>query len=302
MGFKSDYTRMRMSRQHIRTLPTAAAMLWLLCGCVKKSEYDALQVENQTLQTRVDEANHLLVQSQSDLSVLHIQMQQFVTVQAQLHETQQELKQSQSELQVLKTQFNHFRTQRRSAMVGKKLPLLSLDDGKVLQGVEITAVGAEEISLQHSGGIIKVVLAKTTPDLRWEACYDPLEAKEKAGGSMPGVGHGPETRLARQQDTPPPTPVPTPAATAPTRHGVDLLRTRLASQRQQLNTDYQALAAKNPVALRGVAWDSSTPEANPLLNSLSGSRAVLGIGRLQTQRDTIRTTLRQLRDLDPAAR
>ena len=112
----------------IRTLSATAAALLLLGGCVKKSEYDVLQIENQALQTRVDETNHLLVQSQADLSALQVQMQQFAAVQTQLQKTQQELTQSQDQFKALKSQFDHFRTQRRSAMVGKKFPEMCIRD------------------------------------------------------------------------------------------------------------------------------------------------------------------------------
>ncbi len=80
----------------------------LLGGCVKKSEYDALQIENQSLQTRVDETNHRLVQSQADLSTLQAQMQQFLAVQDQLQKTRQELTQSQDQFKALKSQFDHW--------------------------------------------------------------------------------------------------------------------------------------------------------------------------------------------------
>ena len=83
---------------------------------------------------------------------------------------------------------------------------------------------------------------------------------------------------------------------------MDVLRAQLAAQRQTLNTEYQALAAKNAAALRGAQWDSSQPESSPLLSTLSGSRAVLGLSRLQSQRSAILATLQQLRDLDPSAR
>lgn len=283
-----------MSRHPTRTLSATAAALLLLGGCVKKSEYDALQIENQTLQTRVDQTNHLLVQSQADLSLLQVQMQQFLPVQAQLQKSQQDLTQSQDEFKALKTQFDRFRTQRRSAMVGKKFPVLNLEDGKVLREAEITAVSAEDLSIRHADGLVKVALAKTTPDLRWEACYDPQEAREKSRVSL--------LLKTREQASSHLTPVPAPVPAMPTRNVVEVLRTQLASQRQALNTEYQALAAKNPAALRAVEWNSSQPEASPLLNSLSGSRAVLGISRLQSQRSAILATLQQLRELDPAAR
>ncbi len=275
-------------------------MLLLLGGCVKKSEYDALQIENQTLQTRVDETNHLLVQSQADLSTLQVQMQQFASVQAQLEKTQLELTQSQTEFKALKSQFDQFRTQRRSAMVGKKFPMLNLEDGKVLRDAEITAVSAEDLSIRHADGVVKVALAKTTPDLRWEACYDPLEALEKSRENLLVQAREMQARQAREQASPPQTPAP--AAAMPARNVVEVLRTQLASQRQALNTEYQALASKNPAALRGGEWNSAQPEASPLLNTLSGSRAVLGISRLQSHRNSILATLQQLRELDPAAR
>ena len=275
-------------------------MLLLLGGCVKKTEYDALQIENQTLQTRVDETNHLLEQSQADLSALQAQMLQFTAVQTTLKKTQLELSQSQEELKALKAQFDRFRTQRRSAMVGRKFPVLNLDDGKVLRDAEIMAVSAEDISLRHADGLIRVAFAKTTPDLRWEACYDPMEATEKAREKMQLQARETELRLAREQASPSQTP--SSEATMPTRNVVDILRSQLAAQRQALNADYYALAAKNPGAMRGVVWNSSQPEASPLLNTLSGSRAVLGISRLQAQRDAIQATLQQLRQLDPSAR
>jgi len=275
-------------------------MLLLLVGCVKKSEYDALQIENQTLQTRVDQTNHLLVQSQADLSALQVQMQQFLAVQAQLQKTQLELKQSQDEFKALKAEFDQFRTQRRTAMIGKKFPVLNLDDGKVLHQAEITAVSADEVAIRHADGILKVALAKTSPDLRWEACYDPLEATEKARENLLFKARESAARLAIEQAKPAPAPAPAPAV--PSRNVVDVLRSQLASQRQTLNADYQALAAKNPSAMRGVEWNSSQPETSPLLTTLSGSRAVLGISRLQFQRNAILATLQQLRELDPAAR
>jgi outer membrane murein-binding lipoprotein Lpp len=249
-----------MSRPHSRTLLTATVLLSLLGGCVKKSEYDALQLENQTLQKRVDQTSHQLAQSQTDVSEL----------QAQLHKV--------------------IVAQRRTAMVGKKYPMLTLEDGRVLRQAEIVSVNAEEISFRHAEGTAKVALARSTPDLRWEAGYDPMENKVKKWER--------EIRPVREQGLP----QTAPTAATPARNAADVLRAQLAAQRQSLNSEYEALAAKNPAAMRGVQWDSTRPEASPLLNTLSGSRAVLGLSRLQTQRNTILATLQQLRDLDPSAR
>lgn len=286
-----------MSSPYFWKLQTAALLLPLMGSCVKKTDYDALQLENQALQTRVDEASHQLLQSQTDVILLQGQLQKLTALESELKQTENELQKSQNELKALKAQFDRFRTQRRSAMVGKKFPTLSLEDGRVLREAEITAVTAEDLSIRYADGLVKVALAKTTPDLRWEACYDPLEALEKARENTLA-----KASVVREQAGLPQTAAPAPAAPMPARNVVEVLRAQLASQRQVLNAEYQELATKNAAALRGAAWNFGQPEASPLLNTLSGSRAVLGISRLQSQRDAILATLRQLRELDPAAR
>lgn len=266
-------------------------------GCVKKSEYDALQIENQTLQARVDQVSGQLQQTQADLVATQSSLRQLNEVQAQLQKTQQELQQSQEALKALQVEFEKFRTQRRSAMVGKKFPVLSLDGGKVLREAEIAAVSADEIAFRHDGGIVKIAMASTSDDLRWEACYDPQEAKEAARKKMLAEARLLDARLAHDKNNPPP------ATSAPKPQSASsALLAQLAAQRTQLNAEYQALAAKNPTVLQGAGWNATTPEVSPLLNSVSGSRAVLGISRLQSQRDAILLTLQQLRNLDPAAR
>ncbi|MCB1275678.1 hypothetical protein [Prosthecobacter sp.] len=282
----------------MRTLQTTTVLMAVsfLGGCVKKSEYDALQVENQALQARVDQASHQLEQSQTDLATLQAQLQQFGETKSQLQKTQQQLQQTQEELKALKAQFEQFRTQRRNAMVGKKFPVLTLDGGKVLRQAEITSVTAEDVSIQHDGGVIKVALADTTDALRWEACYDPQEAKARARENMLAEARAIEARLARERGAP------TAATFQPSQNAVDVLRSQLATQRTQLNTEYQMLVAKNPKVLQGAGWNASAPEASPLLNSVSGSRAVLGLSRLQSLRDSILATVQQLRAVDPSAR
>lgn len=284
-----------MSKHPIRPLMMTAVLLLLLGSCVKKSEYDALQIENQNLQTRVDQTNRVLVQSQSELSALQIQMLRFAEVQAQLEKTTQELRESQAAYGVLKSQFDEFRIRRRSAMMGKKFPTLNLDDGTVLLQAEITSIDAEEVSLRHADGVVKIALAKTSDDLRWEACFDPQEAKDKAQEKMLAKAMESETRKKKA-------PVIAPAAVRPAYQAVDILRAQLANQRRLLNQEYQALAAKNPAALQGAPWDFAHPEASGLINTISGSRAVLGLSRLQSGRDAVLATLRELRSLDPSAR
>ncbi len=279
----------------MQSLVSSTLFVVLCSGCVKKSEYDALQVENQTLQARVDQVSGQLQQTQADLAATQARMQQVIDLQSQLQKAQQQLQKSQDELKALKAEFEKFRTQRRSAMVGKKFPVLNLDDGKVLHAAEITAVSADEIAIRHDGGLVKVAMANTSADLRWEACYDPQEAKEAARQKMLADARLLETRLTRDRAAPP-------APALPVYNAATALQAQLAAQRTQLNTEYQALLAKNPTVLQGAAWNSAMPEASPLLNSLSGSRAALGLSRLHSLRDAINQTLQQLRSLDPAAR
>lgn len=288
---------MSTHRTPLRSTLAAVLALALLSGCVKNSEYDALQVENQALQARVDQASGQLQQTQTDLRSTQVRMFQLAEVQSQLEQAQQQLQQSQDELKTLRAEFEKFRTQRRSAMVGKKFPVLNLDDGKVLREAEITAVNAAEIAIRHDGGVVKIALAKASADLRWEACYDPQEAQEQARKQMLADARLLDTRLARDKASPAAA-----APIAPAYNAAAVLSAQLAAQRAQLNTEYQALVAKNPTVLQGAGWTAATPEASPLLNSVSGSRAVLGLSRLQSQRDAINQTLQQLRSLDPAAR
>ncbi|WP_395717134.1 hypothetical protein [Prosthecobacter sp.] len=275
-------------------LPALIAVL--LAGCVKQSDYEILQKENQQLQMRLDQTNEQLRLTQLELSAQQARSEQLLEVQSKLEKSQEQLRQTQAQMDALKVEFDKFRTQRRTAMVGKKYPQLSLEDGKVLRDAQITAITAEEVSFRHDGGFMKVALAKTTDDLRWEACYDPQEEQKAAHDRLLAEGRRLEEKLARDRSTP------APEAATSTVNAATVLRQQLAAQRQQLNAEFQALAAKNPGALQGPVWDSTRPEASPLLNSVSGSRAVLGLSRLQSMRDTINATLRQLQEVDPAAR
>jgi outer membrane murein-binding lipoprotein Lpp len=286
--------RYRITAAHAKLSALLAVML-LPC-CVKQSDYEKLQGENQQLQARIDQFNQQLQQKQTDLAAAQAELLRFQGTQAQLLKTQEMLQQSQDELKALRAEFEKFRTQRRSAMVGKKYPVLNLDDGKVLRDAEIASISASDIGIRHEEGFIKVALANSSEDLRWEACYDPQEAKKQAREKMLAEARVLDARRARDQASP----VPGTVESAP--NAVIVLRAQLAEQRRQLNAGYQALAAKNPGVLRGDIWDSAKPEASPLLNTVSGSRAVLGISRLQSLRDTILATLQQLRELDPAAR
>lgn len=271
----------------------------LLPGCVKQGDYEILQTENQQLQARIDELNQQLQQKQAELVNTQKQLMQTYETQAELQKTRGLLIEAQAEIEALRSEFAKFRTQRRNAMIGKKYPVLNLANGKVLHEAQITTISAEEVSIRHDSGFLKVAMADTNEDLRWEACFDPQEAKEAARAKLLAEARALEISRGKS--------APTPAAPGlsigdASLNAAIVLQSQLSAQRRQLNDAYQALRAKNPAAFRGVEWNPSSPEASPLLNTLSGSRAVLGLSRLQEMRDAIVATLRRLRDVDPAAR
>jgi exonuclease VII large subunit len=282
---------------------SAMVIAMLMSGCVKQSDYEVLQKENQQLQMRLDQANAQVRQIQAELNVQQVRVLQLMEVHTKLQKSQEQLQQTQDELEALKTEFEKFRVQRRSAMLRKKIPVLNLDGGKVLRDAVITAIKGDELSIQHQDGFIKVALAASSDDLRWEACYDPREAKLTAREKLLAEARLIELRRGREQSQSAKTEIVSSASPSSfTRGAIETLRQQLAAQRSRLNTEFQALAAKNSAALHGAEWNSTTPEASPLLNSLSGSRAVLGLSRLHSLRDAINQTLQQLRSLDPTAR
>lgn len=288
-------------------LPSRQALvtLWVLTlaglqsGCVKQSEYEALQQENQQLQMRLDQASEQVRQVQADLATQQARVLQLLDVQTKLQKSQEQLQQALAELDALKAEFETFRTQRRSAMMGRKYPVLQLDDGNSLKDAVLTSVSADEVAIRHDGGFMKIALADTNADLRWEACYDPLEAKKQQRERMLAEARLLDAALAKRRNEP------VSAASGPTAQAVSLvqqLTLLISEQRRRLNAEFEVLRAQTPSLSRDNVWNSAAPEASPLLNSVSGSRAVLGISRLQSLRDAINQSLQQLRQLDPKAR
>ena len=268
-------------------------------GCVKQGDYEALQKENQQLQMRLDQANAQFRQAQADVATQQTRILQLLEVQTKLQKSQEQLQQTVDELNALKAEFESFRTQRRNAMMGRKYPALHLDDGKSLKDAVLASVSADEVAIRHDGGFIKVALANTNADLRWEACYDPQEAQKQQRERMLAAARLLDASLAQQRSAAVTT---AKAPPANTRSPAQQLTALINEQRRQLNAEFESLRAKNPSLFRDNVWNSAAPEASPLLNSVSGSRAVLGISRLHPLRDAINQSLQQLRQLDPKAR
>ncbi|MFO1484467.1 MAG: hypothetical protein U1F71_13995 [Verrucomicrobiaceae bacterium] len=291
---------MRDSNPSVGLLPATCLVAVLFGGCVKQSDYNMLQIENTRLQARLSEADQQLQQSAAELNQARLRLQQLFQAQTQLEGVRKELEQTKEELEALKAEFDKFRTQRRGAMLGKKYPVLTLEDGKVLHAAEITAIRGDELAIQHESGFVKVALANSCEELRWEACYDPQAAKLSARDRLLAEARLIEGRLNREKEIPASPAEPEPKRA--TESAVNALRQQLGAQRRAMNTEFHALQAKNPGALHGAEWNSSQPEASPLLNSLSGSRAVLGLSHLKALRDATTATLQQLRELDSTAR
>lgn len=273
-------------------------MAAVLSGCVKQSAYEALQLENQQLQRRIDQANEQTRQAQAELKVQQLHVQQLLEVQTKLQKSQEQLKQAEEEVDSLKEEFEKFRTQRRSAMIGKQYPVLHLDNGKSIKDAVVTALNADEIAIRHDGGFIKLAMIDTNEDLRWEACFDPLEAKKKQRERMLAEARMLDATLAKNRSAPPATPK---VKTAATISPAEQLKQMISEQRKQLNAEFDALRAKNEGTLRPTAWNYAAPEASPLLNNFADRRAVLGMSRLEMYRDAINANLRRLRDVTPKA-
>lgn len=284
------------------TLLTSLVGVMMLSSCVKQSEYDLVVNEKNDAQSRLAQKVEELQQAQVQGQGQQARIFQLINVQSTLQKREEELQQTRDELEALRAEFEKFREQRRSAMLGKKIPFLQLDNGRQLRDVELTSVSPLEVALRHEGGILKVALADTNDDLRWEACYDPAYAEQQARARFLTDAQRIDAELA-QARLRPQTAMLNPEkdnerakATA-----VQQMRTLIMSQRGQLNREFDAMKARNPV-LKDADWNSSNPEASPLLYNFSSRRAVLGLSRLEMIRDVINDNVIRLRNLDPMAR
>lgn len=291
-----------MVRPGLKSLMSFLGGLVLLCSsCVKQSEYDQVVNEKNDLESRLATAVQELQQANVQLQAQQARVYNLLNIQSTLQKRDQELQTAREELQELKAEFDKFRTERRNAMLGKKIPYLYLDDGRTLKDAEVSAIGPLELAIRHEGGILKLALADTNDDLRWEACFDPNYAQKVERDRFLAEARQMDAELSEQRMRPPPAPT----MAAPTRDksaAAQELRRLIDSQRAELNREYNAMQARNPAAFHGVSWDSTRPEASALLNSLSGRRAVLGMSRLEMIRDVINDNLIRLRNYESASR
>jgi len=270
----------------------------LVASCVKKSDYEALQKENQELQKLVDQTSLQLKQTQAQLFATQQQLLKIAELETRVKEMEKLLEIKRQELEALKATYNKFKAERRSALVGKKYPQLALDGGRVLQSALVTAFKGDELSIQHETGFIKVSLSKSSDELRWQACYDPNEMNT-ARAQMLADARQLEAKLALERGMKPSVPqFGSGSSIRNTASPVQEVKAQIAALRQALNNAHSALVAQNPSAMRGASWNSSEPENSGLINVFAERRAILGISQLDSFAAAIKMQLAKLRDLE----
>lgn len=261
----------------------------LFASCIKQADYDHVVRQNQELESQVQLARQQVQQEQETTKAVQARIMQLINIQSTLQKRDQELKDTRNELEALKAEFDKFRTDRRGAMIGKKYPHLALDNGKLVTNAEVVSVSPTQLSIRHDGGIMKLEMTDANNQLRWEACYDPEEAKrlERAGflADAQRIDAQLERDRLKPRDTAPKK-VQTTSASAEKE-----MRATITAQRAQLNRELEVLRTKNPSAMKNISWHSERPEASPLFSSFGSKPIIMGIGRLESLRDSINSNL-----------
>lgn len=267
-------------------------------SCVPRSDYEALQLENQELQKSVDSLNLQTRQLQAHLALAQQQQAVVADLQKRLEEAKRETADKEAELQQLQERWEKFKGDRRKAMVGKQFGEVAIGDGRVLKNAVITGVVDEQVAIRHETGFVKVPLAQGGEEIRWMACFDEKDAAESLRRARLNQAKSLDQQLAASRPGTGATSastgrLPTSAAEA------EAVRRTITMQRQSLNAAYQRLSAQNPSALRGTDWNSARPEDSGLINVFAQRRAVLGLGELDSLAAAIKANLRKLHDLEP---
>lgn len=267
----------------------------LFASCIKQADYDLVVKQNQELESQVQAAQQQVQQEQATTKAVQARIMQLINIQSTLQKRDQELQDTRNELEALKAEFDKFRTERRGAMIGKKYPHLSLDNGKLLTNAEVVSVSPTQLSIRHDGGIIKMEMADSNSQLRWEACYDPDEAKRLERAGFLADAERIDAQLERDRLKP--------QSTAPKKTqkrsmtAETEMRATITAQRAQLNREFEVLKSKNPSALKNIAWHSDRPEASPLFANFGSMPIIMGMSRLESLRNAINSNLIALQDL-----
>jgi hypothetical protein len=268
-------------------------------SCVPRSDYEALQLENQELQKSVDSLNLQTRQLQAHLALALQQQQGVADLQKRLEEAKRETADKEAELQQLQERWEKFKGDRRKAMVGKQFGEVAIGDGRVLKNAVVTGVVDEQVAIRHETGFVKVPLAQSGEEIRWLACFDEKDAAESLRRARLGQAKSLEGKLSTSRSASNVLPGASTGRLPTAKEEAAAIRQTITAQRQALNAAHQRLVAQNPAAMRGADWNSARPEDSGLINVFAQRRAVLGIGELDSLAAAIKANLRKLHDLEP---
>jgi hypothetical protein len=277
----------------MKYLRFTAPLVLLFSACVPKSEHLALARENELLEAEVAQ--------------IKAQLEEVGDIKRELSESQKaarealdKLNQQKSEaelraaaaveeLNALKKKFEQFKVDRRTGMVGKKLPDMVLSYGKTMTQPEIREVTASTVRFVHSGGISEVRLADLGPDLQWEAVFDENEANEHEAVSAEKREEDAQKFATYQREQ---------SVLLAARKRAEMekrvkeltalipkLRTTLSAQRQALNN---AFRKKSPRSSSG--WNSGQPENSEVFTDPMKRAAMIGFGELEGLASAVRIT------------
>ena len=279
---------------HSRWQAFAAAALLGCAGCVPRSDYEALQKENQELQKSVDSLHVQTRQLHAQLTMAQQQQAVVAELQKRLEEAKRETAQKEEEMRQLQERWEKFKGDRRKALVGKEFGEVAIGDGRVLKNAQITGIADEQVTIRHEDGLVKVPLAQGGEEIRWLACFDERDAAD----SLRRARLSQAKALGQQLSASRPASGDSTGRLPSSSQEVAALRQTITTQRQALNAAYHRLTAQNPSAMRGVDWNNARPEDSGLINVFAQRRAVLGLGELDSLAAAIKANLRKLHDLE----
>lgn len=272
-------------------------MIASLASCVPKAAHIQLAQEKEELESEVARLNDTIRKNaliKSELVTL--QKEAEAAKEALILEKEEALRRAKTtaeELEALKRTFEQFKVDRRTGMIGGKIPEVALKNGKILINAEITSVTASTVRFSHSAGISAIRLADLSSDLQWQAVWDEAESQEY------------EARLAKktkENSQEFKTYMTIQAAMLETQKLEDVekrvnelnkiiptLRDRLSDQRSNLNSAFQKLTSQSR-SLNRVNWNSAAPEDSEMFFDWQKRPTGVGISQLEGMANAIRTT------------
>lgn len=281
----------------MKTCMPMIVLMVSLASCVPKAEFIQLAEEKELLEKKVANLNDTIKKNgQIEIALATLQKEAQAAKDALTQEKEEALRRAKAtaeELEALKQTFEKFKVDRRTGMIGKKLPEVALKGGKSLTNGQIKEVTASTVRFEHSAGIALVRLADLGPDLQWEAVwseaesmeYEALLAKKSKENSQQFKTY--MTVQSALLDTQKLKDVE--KSIVEHEKLIGTLRTRLADQRAELNAAYQRMSSQSK-SLSGLNWNSGAPEDSEILTNWLKRPAISGFGQLDGLASSVRTT------------